>query len=185
LILCNLVWGCQFVIYKIVQQQSGPVFAARLLTTIATLLMAPVVGRRHKTAAGLQTPLPTGDVLQFLLIGVCGQVAAQVGVATGSWLTMASNAALLALPLPIVTALMAYVFLGERMTGVCSVCFALAFSGDVMCADIRWSELNFTSSKYLLGNMIFSRPLPPVPSTLSTVSGCCAIRRSKSFSIAT
>ena len=157
LIFCNLVWGCQFVIYKIVQQQSGPVFAALFPITIATLLMVPMVRRQHRRLA-LDSPrgsLPARDIFQFLLIGICGQVVAQLGVATGSRLTLASNGALLVLALPIMTALMAYIFLGERMTAVRWVSFALAVAGVLVCAGIRWGELSFTSTKYLLGNMIF------------------------------
>jgi len=157
LISCNLVWGCQVVIYKIVQQQSGPVFAALFPITIATLLMVPIVWRQHQKVAsdagkGL---LPVGDVLQFLLIGICGQVLAQVGVATGARLTLASNAALLALALPVMTALMAFIFLNERMTPVRWVSFVLAVAGVLVCAGIRWGELSFTSTRYLLGNAIF------------------------------
>jgi len=157
LIFCNLVWSCQFVIYKIVQKQSGPVFAALLPITIATLLMVPIVRRQRQKAAaeGRLGPLPAGDILQFLLIGICGQVVAQVGVAMGSRITLASNAALLTLALPIMTALMAFIFLGERMTPVRWLSFALAVAGVLVCAGVRWGELSYASTKYLLGNVIF------------------------------
>jgi drug/metabolite transporter (DMT)-like permease len=94
--------------------------------------------------------LPAGDVLQFLLIGICGQVIAQLGIATGARLTLAANAALLALALPIMTALMAFIFLDERMTPVRWVSFVLAVAGVLVCAGIRWGELSITSTKYLL-----------------------------------
>ena len=157
LIFCNLVWGCQVVIYKIVQRQSGPVFAALLPITIATLLMAPIVRRQRQRVAaeGRLSRMPAGDILQFLLIGICGQVVAQVGVATGSRLTLASNAALLALALPIMTALMAFIFLGERMTPVRWLSFALAVAGVLVCAGLRWGELSFANTRYLLGNLVF------------------------------
>ena len=152
LIFCNLIWGCQFVIYKIVQQQSGPVFAALFPITIATLLMVPIVWRQRQKAApdARRGLLPAGDVLQFLLIGICGQVIAQLGIATGARLTLAANAALLALALPIMTALMAFIFLDERMTPVRWVSFVLAVAGVLVCAGIRWGELSITSTKYLL-----------------------------------
>ena len=156
LIFCNLIWGCQFVIYKIVQQQSGPVFAALFPIAIATLLMVPIVWRQHQKVApdARRGSLPTRDVLQFLLIGICGQVVAQLGVATSARLILASNAALLGLALPIMTALMAYIFLDERMTPVRWVSFVLAVAGVLVCAGIRWGELSFTSTRYLLGNAI-------------------------------
>lgn len=157
LVFCNLVWGCQFVIYKIVQEQSGPVFAALFPMSIATLLMVPIVLRqRHQSASGkLRNRLPRRDLLQFLLIGICGQVVAQFGVAAGTRLTLAANTALLSLALPILTAMMAFIFLGERMTSVRWVSFALAVAGVLACAGIQWGELSFTSTKYLLGNVIY------------------------------
>jgi len=156
LLLCNLIWGSQFVVYKIVQRQVGPVFAAFFPITCATLLMIPLVHRarqRNKVTAGRASNLK-GDILQFILIGACGQVVAQLGIAWGVRLTLASGAALLALILPIATAFMAYLFLGEQMTLIRWVGFALAIVGVVKCSGIRWSNLSLANSKFLLGNLI-------------------------------
>ncbi len=43
LLLCNLIWGGQFVIYKIVEREVGPVFAVFCPMTIAMLLLVPIV----------------------------------------------------------------------------------------------------------------------------------------------
>jgi len=95
-------------------------------------------------------------VFEFILIGVFGQVVAQLFVTWGVRLSLASNAALLMLALPVSTAVMAYFFLGERMTPVRWVSFALAIAGVLECSGIDWHELNLTSGKFLLGNsMIF------------------------------
>jgi drug/metabolite transporter (DMT)-like permease len=84
LLLCNLIWGSQFVVYKVVQRQAGPVFAALFPITIATLLLAPMVRReRQQAAKSANTPRPRRDVFQFILIGVFGQVVAQLFVAWG------------------------------------------------------------------------------------------------------
>jgi drug/metabolite transporter (DMT)-like permease len=50
---------------------------------------------------------------------------------------------------------MAYLLLGERMTPVRWWSFALAIAGVVECSGIRWGEVNLTSSKYLIGNLMF------------------------------
>jgi len=155
LLLCNLIWGSQFVVYKVVQRQAGPVFAALFPITIATLLLAPMVRReRQRAAKSANRPRPRRDVFQFILIGVCGQVVAQLFVAWGVRYTLASNAALLALGLPISTAIMAYLFLGERMTPVRWWGFALAIAGVIVCSGIRWGEVNLAGSKYLVGNLM-------------------------------
>ena len=125
LLFCNMVWGSQFVVYKIVQRQSGPVFAALFPISIATLLLAPIVVRERRKSKSSE-PMAAGVSAEtkglphafwhFVLIGVAGQVVTQTFVAWGVRYTLASNAALLGLGLPIFTAIMAYLLLGERMT---------------------------------------------------------------------
>src|SRR5919201_822404 len=56
--------------------------------------------------------------------------------------------------LPISTAVMAYFVLGERMTPVRWLSFALALAGVLECSGIDWKELNFTSGRFLLGNLM-------------------------------
>ncbi|PYV27056.1 MAG: EamA/RhaT family transporter [Acidobacteria bacterium] len=154
LLVCNLIWGSQFVIYKIVQRQAGPVFAPLFPIFIALLLLIPLVRAERKRRNAEFTLTHGRDILEFLLIGVFGQVVAQVFVAWSVRFTLASNAALLALALPIVTALMAYLFLGERMTPMRWLSFALAIAGVVEMSGIRWGQLDFTSRRYLLGNLM-------------------------------
>jgi drug/metabolite transporter (DMT)-like permease len=156
LLLCNLIWASQFVMVKLVQEQMGPVFATFFPMTLATLLLAPVVWRERRRAPGNGGRMPTRDILEFILIGVFGQVVAQLFITWGVRWSLASNAALLMLTLPISTAVMAYFFLTERMTRVRWVSFVFAIIGVLECSGIDWKELNFTSLRFLLGNfMIF------------------------------
>jgi drug/metabolite transporter (DMT)-like permease len=151
-----MIWGTQFVVYKVVQRQAGPVFAALFPISIATFLLIPIVLRERRQTVHLGgSPAPGKDILHFILIGVFGQVLTQLFVAWGVRLTLASNAALLALGLPIFTAIMAYIFLGERMTPVRWWSFALAIAGVVECSGIHWGEVNLAGSKYLIGNLMF------------------------------
>jgi drug/metabolite transporter (DMT)-like permease len=155
LLVCNLIWGGQFVIYKIVERRLGPVFTVFFPLTISMLLLIPIVHieRRRNNS---QSPMPIRDVMQFILIGILGQVVSQLFTAWGVRLTPASNAALLGLAQPVSTAFVAYLLLDERMTRVRWVSFGLAFLGVLECSGIRWGELDFRGSKYLLGNfMIF------------------------------
>ena len=155
LLLCNLIWASQFVMVRLVQAQMGPVFATFFPMMLATLLLIPIVRReqRGRYSAG-ERGIPRRDILEFILIGVFGQVVAQLFITWGVRLSLASNAALLALALPISTAVMAYFFLGERMTRVRWISFALAIAGVLECSGIDWKELNFASGKYLLGNLM-------------------------------
>jgi len=155
LILCNLVWASQFAMAKLVQRQMGPIFATFFPMALATLFLIPVVAaERRRLGATALSQRPSRDILAFLLIGVCGQVAAQLLITWGVRLSPASNAALLSLALPISTAVMAFLILGERMTPVRWVSFALAIAGVLVCSGIDWKELNFTAVQFLLGNLL-------------------------------
>jgi hypothetical protein len=89
LVLCNMIWGSQFVVWKIVQRQAGPVFAALFPITIATLLLIPVLHRERREAATADgSPAPWKDIPQFVLIGLFGQALAQLFVAWGVRFTL-------------------------------------------------------------------------------------------------
>ncbi len=156
LLFCNFVWASQFVLLKIVQEQMGPVFATFFPITIAGLILIPIV--RREQAGSRRQEMPYGirprDIGDFVLLGVCGQVVAQLFITWGVRLSLASNAALLMLILPVSTALMAYFFLGERMTKVRWISFILAIAGVLECSDINWRELNFHNGGFFLGNLM-------------------------------
>ena len=152
LLVCNLIWASQFVMVKLVQQQMGPVFATFFPMTLSMLFLIPVVRAGRRRVAGDR--IPTHDILEFILIGVFGQVVAQLFITWGVRWSLASNAALLTLTLPICTAIMAYFFLGERMTRVRWASFALALVGVLECSGVDWKELNLLSLRFLLGNLM-------------------------------
>ncbi|HMK87729.1 MAG TPA: DMT family transporter, partial [Steroidobacteraceae bacterium] len=149
LILCNLIWASQFVLAKLVQAQMGPIFATFLPMALATACLVPLVRRR-----GHHVPLSGSDLVSFGVIGVFGQVAAQLGVTWGVGLAPASNGALLALTLPIATAVMAHLLLGERMTRVRWVSFALAVAGVLQCSGVEWNDLKFAGGRVVTGNVL-------------------------------
>lgn len=80
LLICNLIWASQFVLVKIVQQQMGPVFATFFPITIAGLLLIPVVRHEQRRRAGAEKvgEIARTEILQFILLAVCGQVVAQL-----------------------------------------------------------------------------------------------------------
>ena len=139
-----MIWGSQFVIFKVVQRQVGPVFAALLPISLATVILTPIVlvKRTKGRVSSKKVIIPTRDIGQFILIGIAGQVAAQLFVAWGVRYTLASNAALIALALPVSTAFMAHLFLRERMTPVRWLSFGFAFAGVIVCSGINWHQVN-------------------------------------------
>lgn len=165
LLFCNLVWSSQFVLVKLVQDQLGPVFTTAFPMLLATGFLAPVVAmeRRRRRAGGPRVgtaaaansvggPLGARDVLDFLLVGVLGQVVAQLFVTWGTQRSLASNGAVLMLALPVATAVIAYLVLRERMTLVRWFSFALAIAGVLVASlrDLRGFDL--AGRGYFAGN---------------------------------
>jgi drug/metabolite transporter (DMT)-like permease len=153
LILCNLIWASQFVLAKLVQEEMGPIFATLLPMAMATICLMPLVKREQRRRGG-RPKIGRADVLRFAVIGVLGQVVAQLGITWGVGLAPASNAALLSLTLPIATAVMAYLLLGERMSAVRWTSFALAVAGVLQCSGVDWSDLRFASGRVVTGNVL-------------------------------
>jgi len=157
LLFCNLIWASQPSLFKLVQKQTGPVCAMFFPITVATFLLIPLVRRelRVKRLSGQAVPVPPRDIFQFILLGVFGAVVAQLFGSWGVRLSLASNASLIFLAAPIITALMAHFLLGERMTTVRWISFALAIAGIVECSGINWKELNLAAPRFFLGNFMF------------------------------
>ena len=153
LLLCNLMWASQFVLVKIVQEQMGPMAATSIPMLMATIMLVPIVRLRRETRSLSKRSL-RNDWRGFMIIGVFGQVVAQLFITWGVRYSLASDAALLMLTLPIVTTIMAYFLLGEKMSPVRWVSFALALAGVVECSGVNWKELNLVSGNYLIGNLL-------------------------------
>ena len=152
LILCNLIWASQYSMVKIVQEQMGPVFATFFPVTLATLMLIPIV--RREMQQGNAAPVLKGDVKKFIVIGICGQIPAQLFITWGVGLSLASIPSLLALTLPVFTALMAYLILGERMTLLRWISFALALAGAIECSGINWGELSVGNLRFFFGSVL-------------------------------
>jgi drug/metabolite transporter (DMT)-like permease len=148
-----LIWASQFVLAKLVQEAMGPIFATLLPMAIATLCLMPLVLTQQRRS-GRTHAVGRADLARFGIIGLFGQVVAQLGITWGVGLAPASNAALLSLTLPIATAVMAYALLGERMTRVRWISFALAGAGVLQCSGIDWNDLRFASRGVATGNVL-------------------------------
>jgi len=146
------MWALQFTCIKLVQDQVGSLFTVWAPMTLATIMLYPLIRAERKNFP------PHGkrgwkDVLLFFILALFGVFPGQVLVTWGTRMSLASNAALLMLALPVCTALLAYLLLGEKMTGVRWVSFGLAILGVLLCSNFNLGNLNFGKG-YLLGNLL-------------------------------
>jgi drug/metabolite transporter (DMT)-like permease len=143
------MWALQFTCIKLVQDQVGSLFTVWGPMTLATVMLYPLVRLESKSVKS--SDRRGSDILIFLLLAVVGVFPGQVLITWGTRMSLASNAALLMLTLPVSTAVLAFLFLHEKMTPVRWVSFGLAIIGVVMCSDIDFRTLNFGKG-YLYGN---------------------------------
>src|SRR5512141_2287277 len=101
---CNLMWALQFTCIKLVQDQVGPLFTVWGPMTLSLLMLAPLVLRKRERKPGV----PRAPVARtYILLAGLGVVPAQILMTWGTRLSLASNAAVINLTLPVATALFA------------------------------------------------------------------------------
>jgi drug/metabolite transporter (DMT)-like permease len=147
LLACNLMWASQFVMVKLVQEQMGPLFAVTFPIALSTILLIILVAREPRSK------ITRKDVWSFIVLGILGQLVAQLFITWGVRFAPASNAALIALIMPISTAVMAHFILGEKMTKIRWISFGLAILGVMACSGVDWHGLSFGTT-YLIGNLL-------------------------------
>jgi len=149
LFACNLMWSLQFTCIKLVQDQIGAFSTVFIPMLLATLFMFPFVYKTVK--ANKKRKL--GDLKIFAVLALLGQFPAQVLVTIGTQQSTASNAAIINLSLPVVSALLAVVFLREKMSRLRWISFAIAVAGVILCSLKDLNSTDF-SMQYLIGNLL-------------------------------
>lgn len=110
LFACNLMWSLQFTCIKLTQAQIGPYFTVWAPMLLATIFLIPFVVKDFRKSSRKLI-----DVLIFGKLALFGVFPAQVLMTWGTQYSLASNAAILTLCLPVITALFAFLMLGEKM----------------------------------------------------------------------
>src|ERR1700694_4410310 len=149
LVLVNFMWAFQFSGAKIATERLGPITVTFIPLTLSTLILLPSAfrpGKRRKSSRVRGEGWST--IVSFLLMGTVGTVASQLGLTWGVQRSLASNAAVLTLTIPVLTAILASILLGERMTPLRWISFALAIMGVLLVSDIDWHSVAVLEGKY-------------------------------------
>lgn len=143
------MWSLQFTCIKLVQDQIGAFSTVFIPMLLASLFMLPFVIKDIKANKNRKL----SDLKVFALLAILGQFPAQVLMTFGTQSSTASNAGIICLTLPVVSAVMAYIFLGEKMNKLRWVSFAIAIVGVILCSlkDIVSSNFN---AQYIIGNLL-------------------------------
>ena len=142
-------WALQFICIKLVQNQVGAFATVFIPMLLAALFMLPFVWKTVKTNKNRKL----SDLKVFAMLALVGQFPAQVLMTFGTQQSTASNATLINMSLPIVSALLAVLLLQEKMTSIRWLSFMIAITGVVLCSLRDILSVNF-SMQYLLGNLL-------------------------------
>jgi drug/metabolite transporter (DMT)-like permease len=142
------MWALQFTCIKLTQEQVGPYFTVWGPMLMATLFLAPFALKdARKGRKNIK------DLLIFIQLAMLGAFPAQVLMTWGTQYSLASNAAIITLSLPVITVVFAFLILKEKMNRIRWVSFIIAIIGVILCSTGDLRKLNFGST-YALGNVL-------------------------------
>jgi len=149
LFACNMMWALQFTCIKLVQDQVGGYFTVWAPMSLATLFLVPFVMNKK----GGRRKFGWEEVKTYLPLAVFGVFPAQVLMTWGTQFSLASNAAIITLALPVLCAVLAYLILKEKMSPARWISFAIAIIGVILCStgDIKSADFG---TKYVFGNLL-------------------------------
>jgi drug/metabolite transporter (DMT)-like permease len=152
LLLVNAMWAFQFSGAKIVTERLGPISTALIPMALSTLLFAPFLLFQKKSGTGKKF---SGRLLiQLITIATLGIVPAQLGLTWGVEHSLASNAAVITLTIPVLTCVMASLMLQEKMTVLRWVSFLLAIGGVLIVSKVDLRSSDLFHGGYLVGNLL-------------------------------
>ena len=142
------MWALQFTCIKLVQDQVGPYFTVWGPMLLSTIFLLPLALKDFK-----KSRKKIKDVLIFFQLALLGAFPAQVLMTWGTQYSLASNAAIITLTLPIMTAVFAAIILKEKMNGLRWLSFVVAIAGVLLCSVNDIKQLNLGST-YMIGNLL-------------------------------
>lgn len=148
LFACNLIWSLHFTCIKLTQSQVDPYFTVWAPMLLATLFLVPFAIKDFKKGGK-----KLSDVFVFVQLASLGAFPSQVLMTWGTQYSLASNAAILVLALPVVTAVFAFLILKEKMNRIRWMSFVIAIIGVILCSTRNIKQIDL-GSKYALGNML-------------------------------
>lgn len=157
LILVNLMWAFQYSAARIATRKLGPITVTFLPMALATILLSFLLlfSRRRKAAKASRERGSLGrQLLSFVVLGIIGCVVAQFGLTSGVKRSLASNASVITLMIPVLTALLATILAGEKMSRLLWISFPLAIGGVLIVSGVDWRSIHLLSGKYLAGNVL-------------------------------
>jgi drug/metabolite transporter (DMT)-like permease len=156
LLVVNAMWAAQYPAYKTASGQMGPITVSAWTFFLAAAILLPFLVRERYGPMNSETRRRwmKRDWIGFLVIGVFGLIPASALLAWGTERSTASNAALIYLTVPVQTALLASVILGERMTWIRWLSLGVSLAGVLLLSRSDLRQQALARGEFLVGNVL-------------------------------
>ena len=153
-IIVNFMWATQVPVIRLIGDVYGPITVAFVPMIVSTIIFLPVLWIENKRR-GVKMKWRWKDIKYFMLPGLIGVFLMQYLYTLGSKMTLAANAGIITLTIPVIVAIFASVLLKEKLNIVRVFSFVLAIAGVILTSLPDISEANFKQGSYFYGNLIF------------------------------
>jgi len=154
LIVINFMWATQVPVIRFIGDRLGPVTVAFIPMLVSTLIFLPILWAENKKRK-VKFRWRWKDIKYFTLSGLIGIFIMQYAYTLGSKLTIAANAGIITLTIPVLVTILASFMLNEKLNVIRIISFILAIAGVLMTSIPDLSAANIFHGQYFVGNMVF------------------------------
>jgi drug/metabolite transporter (DMT)-like permease len=154
LIFINFLWATQVPVIRFIGDRLGPITVAFIPMIVSTLIFLPFLFVENRQR-NVKFRWRWNEIKYFILSGLIGIFVMQYAYTLGSKLTIAANAGIITLTIPVLVTVLASFMLKEKLNVIRIISFLLAITGVLMTSIPDISGARFFQGQYFAGNMIF------------------------------
>jgi drug/metabolite transporter (DMT)-like permease len=153
-IVINFMWATQVPVVRFIGDRLGAITVAFIPMIISTIIFLPILWIENKKRK-VKFRWRWNEIKYLLISGLIGIFLLQYVYTLGSQLTLAANAGIITLTIPVFVAILASFMLSEKLNIIRISSFILAIIGVLMTSISDISAANFFHGQYLIGNSVF------------------------------
>lgn len=156
LIIAHLIWGANFVVAKVTLQEFPPASLAFLRFSIATLLLIPFFFTQttHPSFGGKKVKIQKIDIPKLVSIGILMITLNITFFFEGIQRTTAINASVLTLIIPVLSVILGWLFLKEKIYLINLLGIFVGLLGAIVIIQLPEIVLGNYSTQEVLGNVL-------------------------------
>ena len=131
LIIINFMWATQVPVIRFIGNRLGPITVAFIPMIASTLIFLPILWAENKKR-NVKFRWKWNNIKYFIISGLIGIFILQYAYTLGSRLTIAANAGIITLTIPVLVAILASFMLKEKLNIIRIISFVLAITGVIM-----------------------------------------------------